>query len=218
MPTQTAPAPTASGPTVMPSRSHPQLQAAGHPVALGVHPQQDALRQQHPHGILTDRDRLHLAGQRHPSGHRQPGGDRGGIGSDRALGRLGPSGVTFWEVGLQAPHHNQGDQRHHHDSGHQPAVASCCVHADSRSPPATRSADCPPSASITPYPSGPAWGHCGGRAAQPIHSPGPCRPQGRPRPPLATALDAPMLSPGYCGLDARPRPARPAASAALKRG
>jgi len=113
-----------------------QLQAAGHPVAVGVDPQQGALLQQHPHGILTDRDRDRgrPARQRHPSGHRQPGGNRGGIGPHRARGRLGPSGVAFGEVaGLQAPHHDQGDQHHHHASGHQPPVASCYVHADSRS-------------------------------------------------------------------------------------
>ena len=114
VPTPTAPPPTAHGPAGIP--------AGG------------ALLQQHPPGILTDRDRGRPARQRHPSGHRQPGGNRGGIGPHRALGRLGPSGVAFGEIaGLQAPHHDQGDHHHHHASGHQPPVASCYVHADSRS-------------------------------------------------------------------------------------
>ena len=102
-------------------------------MAVGVNPQQGALLQQHPHGILTDRDRRYWAGHCNPSRHRQPGGDRGGIGPHRARGRLGPCGVAFGEVaGLQAPHHDQGDQHHHHAGGHQPPVASCWVHADSR--------------------------------------------------------------------------------------
>jgi hypothetical protein len=47
-----------------------QLRGAGHPVAAGVDPQQAALRQQHPDGILTGRGRR--AGQRHPSATASP--------------------------------------------------------------------------------------------------------------------------------------------------
>jgi hypothetical protein len=101
---------------------------------VGIHAQQDALLQQHPHGILTDHHGGRRAGQHHPSGHHQPRGNRGSINPRRARGRLGHCGVALWEVApLQASHHDQGHQHQHHASGDRPSVASCCVHADSRS-------------------------------------------------------------------------------------
>ena len=68
------------------------------------------------------------AGQRHRSGHRQPGGDRSGIGSHRALGRLGHSGVAFGGGCRPAgDHHDQGNQHRHHASGHQPPAGVALV-------------------------------------------------------------------------------------------
>jgi hypothetical protein len=110
----------------------PQLQAASHPVTVGVDPQQGALVQQHPDGALTDRHGRRRAGQRHPPGHRQPVGDRRVVRSHGGAGRPGHSDVASREVAaLQAADHDQGQQHHHHASNKPPAAPGC-IHADSR--------------------------------------------------------------------------------------
>ena len=160
-----------------PSLGAPKLQAAGHPMPVGVRAAGARCSSTHTASSPTA---TAAAGRTAPRpGHRQPGGNRGSIDPHRAHGRPGPCGVAFWEVArLQASHHDQGHQHQHHASDHQPPVASCCVHADSRSrmqPSEIVHLARPSRLGIRSR-----LDRCGGRAAQPVHSPGPCGPHGRP--------------------------------------